>query len=182
MPNWCSNEVAITGSAEDIKVLHKLLGDKMDFNKIIPMPEELHGTKSPTTILSQEDYDKAVAERMVIQAKEEKTVHDNMVLNCGIGITQEMSDTLVEKYGFNNWYEWSVNNWGTKWNIGNDEGQGDWGDTSVHFTFYTAWSPPEPIYNALAEKYPNLDIDWNYEEEGMGFRGNFSTGEYQEEI
>ena len=41
MPNWCSNDVEIHGSKEDIAALHELIGDNFDFNKIVPMPPEL---------------------------------------------------------------------------------------------------------------------------------------------
>ena len=143
MPNWCTIEIDITGSEEDIKALHTFLGDRMDFNRIIPMPKELRGN------------------------------------HC---LTQEVLDRLMSEDGANNWYDWAVKHWGTKWNTDQKESQSDWENTSVHFVFYTAWNPPEKIYHALVEKFPDLEIDWRYEEEGMGFRGNLATGEYQERI
>ena len=39
------------------------------------------------------------------------------------------------------------------------------------YEFDTAWSPPEGIYNALVEKYPDIDISWFYHEEGMQMAG-----------
>lgn len=50
MPNWCSNEIHIHGSEDDIKAFKKLVESdttKLDFNQIIPMPKELEDTKSP---------------------------------------------------------------------------------------------------------------------------------------
>jgi hypothetical protein len=41
MPNYCHNDIEILGNSEDIKKLRELVGDNFDFNKIIPMPEEL---------------------------------------------------------------------------------------------------------------------------------------------
>jgi hypothetical protein len=41
MPNWCNNEVCITGAAKDIAALKALIGDTLDFNLIVPMPEGL---------------------------------------------------------------------------------------------------------------------------------------------
>jgi hypothetical protein len=40
MPNWCTNDVIIAGSVDDIAKLKALIGDDFAFNKIIPMPEE----------------------------------------------------------------------------------------------------------------------------------------------
>jgi hypothetical protein len=41
MPNWCTNDVVIAGSIDDIAKLKALIGDEFDFGKIIPMPIEL---------------------------------------------------------------------------------------------------------------------------------------------
>ena len=52
-----------------------------------------------------------------------------------------------KKYGANNWYDWSVTHWGTKWNAYYshlDE------DTNT-MCFDTAWSSPMPILEALAK-------------------------------
>ena len=80
--------------------------------------------------------------------------------------TQEKKDAsknLIEKYGSNNWYDWSCENWGTKWNGVSDEpysyviGSGDtlftYGEGIIHFR--TAWSYPEGFIEALSKKFPN---------------------------
>lgn len=83
-----------------------------------------------------------------------------------------------EKYGDNNWYNWSINNWGTKWNSCHNTGpkmrETKKGDTALTFMFDTAWSPPEPIFQALAKRYPDLFIEIHYIEEGMSFEGNIT--------
>lgn len=82
-----------------------------------------------------------------------------------------------EKHGSNNWYDWSIFNWGTKWNAGYTEFYSD--DISkrgkkyvLDFKFDTAWSVPMPIYYQLAKMYPKLSISVSYDEEGMGFAGD----------
>ena len=67
------------------------------------------------------------------------------------------------------WYRWSIVNWGTKWNAYECtmDISGDW----VEFDFQTAWSPPEPIVRALGKKYPNAIIGLSYREEGCDFEG-----------
>ena len=64
------------------------------------------------------------------------------------------------------WYNWNINNWGTKWDIDGKYSQIDGDDYSFQVTFETAWSPPEQIYYALREKYPTVDITWFYDEPG----------------
>jgi hypothetical protein len=69
------------------------------------------------------------------------------------------------------WYDWNVSNWGTKW----DASVHDWGrdDNEIWISFDSAWSPPTTLYEFL------LDSDWDvsayYHEGGMGFCGKFTT-------
>lgn len=51
-----------------------------------------------------------------------------------------------ELYGLNNWYDWSVANWGTKWNA-----QHSSLNHKNTLWFDTAWSCPIPVLNKLAE-------------------------------
>ena len=90
---------------------------------------------------------------------------------------KDASEKLVEKYGSDNWYDWSVINWGTKWNGVSDEpysyviGSGDtlftYGEGIIHFR--TAWSYPEGFIEALSKKFPNEEftVEWE-EDEGSG--------------
>ncbi len=74
-----------------------------------------------------------------------------------------------------NWYNWNINNWGTKWSaaeVWNDRADDD-GKVDGHtsYNFDTAWSPAEPVVAALAEKFPTLRIAHRYCEAGMGYAG-----------
>lgn len=63
-------------------------------------------------------------------------------------------------------YEWSVKNWGTKWNS-------FWCDeTESGLAFTTAWSPPTPVVLALSKKV-GKPLRLIYSEMGMGFCGEF---------
>ena len=83
--------------------------------------------------------------------------------------TEEESQALIDKYGANNWYDWRLNNWGTKWNI--TEADVEAGDEDIYATFDTAWSPPEGIHNYLQEKFPDVQISWFFREDGMQAAG-----------
>ena len=59
-----------------------------------------------------------------------------------------------ELYGKNNWYDWSITNWGTKWNAYDDYFDKD--ENTI--TFDTAWSCPLPIFNELAALCYKYDV------------------------
>jgi hypothetical protein len=61
--------------------------------------------------------------------------------------------------------------WGTKWNAHDVtvEIQPDGGGARVQFS--TAWSPPEPIIMALADRFPSLEFDFVYLDVQMPIAG-----------
>jgi hypothetical protein len=82
--------------------------------------------------------------------------------------------------GFTNWYDWSVANWGTKWDI-EDEGleftdNGD-GTSSISGHFESAWAPPIEAYNKFLDDMDGCSIEATYHEPGMDFLGEYIDGE-----
>ena len=59
MPNWCQNEVTVQaedrGKAEAFVDFVRDGDNYFSFNKIVPIPKELKGTRSPADIVSQEE-------------------------------------------------------------------------------------------------------------------------------
>ena len=78
----------------------------------------------------------------------------------------------VEKYGYGTWYNWSYDNWGTKWNAC-DAYINEKRDEHLSLSFSSAWSPPIPVIWALMEQHPKLDVELEYSESGMGFAGMY---------
>lgn len=72
-----------------------------------------------------------------------------------------------------NWYDWHVNHWGTKWDIYPQQWSRE-GNT-IWMIFDSAWSPPLVAYETLTQQ--GWEVDALYEECGMGFVGRFSEGE-----
>lgn len=75
----------------------------------------------------------------------------------------------------NNWYEWRIENWGTKWDaidVGCCLDRED--DNTMTVSFSTAWSPPVGVY-AQMEK-DGWTVDAIYFEAGFGFAGEYSEG------
>jgi hypothetical protein len=148
MPNWCQNQLEITGPSNALKACLKAIrADKpdkdeegkisaLDFEKILPMPEELWKTVSPTR-----DDPKS----------------------------QAIAKAMTKKYGAPDWYIWALNNWGTKWNVFatlEDEDK-----DYARIVFDSAWSPPEAIIQTLSGQHPELRFSLSYEESGMGIEG-----------
>jgi len=76
-----------------------------------------------------------------------------------------------------NWYDWHVSNWGTKWDVGGD----DYGEPTVSedgrsmsVNFDSAWAPPTQWYERMVEM--GFDVDAMYYESGMAFAGKYVDG------
>lgn len=75
--------------------------------------------------------------------------------------------------GYPTWYEWSIANWGTKWGAYSYK-QRESKPGKFTFEFQTAWSVPEPIFEALADRYPELAFDLvSIDEGGPQYEGAF---------
>lgn len=136
MPNWCANDLTITTKTpkQFVKLIQGITNNNdqpLDFNRVIPVPQELMDSSAPNKTNPQE---------------------------------------MINKYGFADWYDFRVAKWGTKWNASDVE-MSLVSPTEVTFSFNTAWSPPIPIIEAIARKYPFAEITLSYYEEGMGFAG-----------
>ncbi|MBQ7152683.1 MAG: hypothetical protein IJR83_01940 [Clostridia bacterium] len=79
-----------------------------------------------------------------------------------------------QQYGKNNWYDWSIEHWGTKWNAYNT----DFRPQSGTLVFWTAWSAPHPVLEALAQNNPEVDIRHEWADEDLG--RNCGVREYGE--
>ena len=89
---------------------------------------------------------------------------------------------LPEDLKNDGWYEWSINNWGCKWNCdANDWQRID--ENTISFWFDSPWGPPLALYEFMNEE--EFDVRASYHEEGMAFVGEFTDGfdncyEYQD--
>lgn len=70
-------------------------------------------------------------------------------------------------------YDWSVENWGTKWDI-SVAGYEIVDDNTVTISFDSAWSPPTTLYEFLQSE--GWTVDAYYYEPGMAFCGRYQDG------
>ena len=180
MPNYVKNLVKMKGIV-DLPLFREVDGVKhFDFNKVIPMPEELHVEDGSMTDMCIVYF---LTERCSIPisqlGKKETELVNALVSNMFSsdwpaevfrrmreqmrGASEEKKEAAYEggrryvsnyeKYGCTTWYGWSNRNWGTKWNAC---------DTKIldndSIMFDTAWSNPEPVMEELGEMYPNVKM------------------------
>ena len=71
-------------------------------------------------------------------------------------------------YGNNNWYDWSVANWGTKWGAYGYDESVDYSENKDSLFFLTAWAAPHPVVAKLAEMFPALTFEHEWADEDIG--------------
>jgi hypothetical protein len=151
MPNWCNNSVEIYHrDPAMIERVRTAFNGEGLLGEFIPVPEDL----------------KIVAGRTGDPAE-----------NAKIIATEELNRI---KHGYSNWYDFCVNEWGTKWEIGADgnPAQDIPGDEftgpGLMFGFDSAWAPPCAAYEKLLEM--GFYIRAMYYEPGMAFAGVWDNG------
>lgn len=81
----------------------------------------------------------------------------------------------LKLYGYQNWYDFCIGEWGTKWEPRLDEScPFELAGHILTMWFDTAWSPPIPIYHALEAM--GFEVEATYIEQGMGFVGHYRAG------
>jgi hypothetical protein len=146
MPNWCNNNLTL--QHEDPAMI-KRAADALDrgefLQEFIPVPEQL----------------KIVAGCVgdpVEQAKLEADTKRN-----------------VEELGYGNWYDFQVNEWGTKWDVGGDSQTDIHPDGKMLHTYFdSAWSPPVAAYEKLTAM--GFTVGAMYYEGGMAYAGVWEDG------
>lgn len=88
----------------------------------------------------------------------------------------DVGEKEMEMYGNDNWYDWSVEHWGTKWDtvdscVGVNHSNGE-----ISVTFDTAWACPEPVIKELARLYPDTLMRLEYADEDYGYNCGVITG------
>ena len=73
------------------------------------------------------------------------------------------------------WWDWRVQNWGTKWEL-DLQGLDIYEDENyVSIIFSSAWSPPIGIYDKAVEL--GFEVEAEYDESGCDFCGRYRNGE-----
>lgn len=152
MPNWTENSLTIKKKdwAKFKEVAWDDVADELTFSKLLPHPLEVrideHYNNIFTNNRDEEDKDVPFDDQWFQDKKGEVSVLRKAIKELGLNTE--------------GWYAWNCNHWGTKWdacdsyvdNIDDMDNLDDEDDLVVIFN--TAWSAPEPWYQALSEIIP----------------------------
>jgi hypothetical protein len=150
MPNWCNNTLELKhDDPVMIERAKKAFQDGRLLDEFIPVPYELNQG------IDHKDWDKQNHEYQ----KE----------------LQDARESLNKKYfGFKDWYDFCVSNWGTKWDVGADGYINFQDPHNLSLSFDSAYSPPIDAYKKLESM--GFEIYALYFESGMMFCGTYGQG------
>ncbi|MFD1911815.1 hypothetical protein [Halodurantibacterium flavum] len=164
-----------------------------DFTRVIPRPKVLEETKSSSAVITGlivlgrpeilkdgfggGSLEQEVARYLACPWVQEAGVTDSEGLKSLLTerdpscvAKAEVAIRAYEECGHASWYSWALCNWGTKWNSYSLDFIEE-GAEVFDFRFDTAWSPPEPVFAALAERpeCADLEIEIRRFDEGWNF-------------
>lgn len=173
MPNWTTNKIIMNGSTEDIKKLRKTFGKKFSFNDVIHMPKCLNdfgGVPSGLAVCVGQYY-KNSREAPSIRVMKYLT-RNHIYLGKLTKERMDASDVMyaekaiknIEKTGYAEWYTWSCEHWGTKWDAC-DSVLMDEAEDELVYAFSTAWCAPFKVFEELSKQYPNVEFECRWQDE-----------------
>lgn len=147
MPNWCNNVVEITHKDPAMMERARVAFNEGKLcNEFVPVPESLH-----------------IVAGSVGDPDEQKKLMEDTERN-------------LATHGYGNWYDFCVNEWGTKWDVGGDGQTAEpTEDGRLVMSFDSAWSPPIGFYEKLVDM--GFSVRAYYYEGGMNFAGIWEDGD-----
>lgn len=203
MPNHVTTICAISGPQEDIEDFGEKFFTPIadtdsderlfDFAKVIPPPDIICKTEASTVAeygslllvmananqfstnnpIPSNWWDSMVAE--VPEATPNLPAQAKAYLDKYPEYREKGSIRLqaIAETGYSDWYQWNIDNWGTKWG---SYSVGKLDMETGQFKFDTAWSFPTPIFEKLAEMFPSITFDCKCFDEGWNFAGQGQFG------
>ena len=185
MPNYVQIRFTVEGSPEDLAAFSAGVATderRFDFERLIPMPKSLRvesGSSSSTGYAAASRDPQEVARYLSMPWVRQLgiTSADQFVEY----VRTQLPDTYalglvcvqnVAEHGHPTWYEWSLEHWGVKWNAGSLEVT-EHGD-KLEYYFEAANSFPEPVFEALASRFPTVKLNGTVDEEGGWFYGEIT--------
>lgn len=189
MPNWVTNRLTIEQSS--IKLFKETCvneNGEFSFSTILPIPGCMNIESSGVLYINKNDdvykfIDMILKIYPDIWEVDGDPTSEEVCLNFIDKFNQKVKDgghnyadpnnrlksALAKTYclkhtGYESWYDWCIDNWGTKWDA--CDIYDDMLDTDGFLEFYTAWSMPENVYGMMAELGIQFRGSWADEDIG----------------
>ena len=174
MPNWCENHITISNP----KVFKEkcMKNGNFSFNNIIPQPKHMRVYNELNMSESEEELFESLG---INKENLSKELNNNFFCDGAIDFlyAKGWMDKEAERTGIktSDWYQWNCDNWGTKWDLSTDDldsldldglCEAIKNNDSFRLQFDTAWAPPIPVLQKMAEL--GVVFDWECEEGGCG--------------
>ncbi len=161
MPNWCTNrwDIDCRDAAQYEEVLAAITGKNEDgnigftFTTLKPRPEILKRISTGGRKIDGDQVKRWISE----------TNANGQVVARKLTPEEEAE---ADKHG-GDWYEWSLANWGCKWDASSADLDADPFYNHIHVTFLTPWQPPEAFLALLRERFEDISITAFFDEPGM---------------
>lgn len=172
MPNWCSNQMEVTGPPDERqRFLAAITTDNEDeeekyriLESLVPMPEALLGTAAPSP-----DSPAPHPNWAVWLASGEITQERHNELVSGRRKAYDTAQQALAANGFTDWHAWQAANWGVKW--GDSSTVVEVNDDSIVVSFDTPWGSPTEGLKQVSVLFPTLTFLVGYNEGGAGILG-----------
>lgn len=186
MPNWVTTHLEVTGPADQLAAFRDKARSAADpetgarellsFNSFLPMPPSMNVEASSVADLGYAVYHGGhIGHYLAWPDVLAAGVTDRESLMLYLDVTKPEARSLgavyasnLAEHGVKNWYDWSVANWGTKWDAC-DVQELDTADELWRLQLCTAWSPAEPVLEAMSEQFPLLKFVATFDEESHSF-------------
>lgn len=202
MPNHVTTKMTVSGPTHYLKAFQEAClvpnesGDLcFDFNSLIPMPECLRQSDSSSLsrngffilsalvnplLLTENAKTRLAGLSIEAESRFRQSALDYLDKNPDV---RELGYQALKNYietGYTDWYQWSIDHWGTKWNSYDFEFLGYQEGKSVDLLvvrFNTAWSFPEPVLIEACRVNPKLHFSCVSFDDMWNFAGRFSSSQ-----
>ena len=181
MVNDVRQQLHIYGE-DALQVIKHVMGtaSAFDFNAVIPMPEELNIESSSDGRMGLAAITGECDEYVTREWLKELEVETAEQFRAYVTIHRPHAIELGKKYlhnqhlyGHTTWYDWCIENWGTKWNAYEVRATFVSSDHAA-LTFYTSWGPPFPVIVKLSETFPRTAFVLDYTDGSANVRGTLA--------
>ena len=165
MPNYVKNILSFDGDPVQVdRLFSSIKGENglMDFNKLIPMPSELEIESGSRTAAGFKKYMAFLAVTGLHTEMEPAYLAAHPEIDREEWDLGKQAYQNIQKYGCPTWYEWRIQNWGTKWNASGAE------VLDGRLSFLTAWNAPKQILEKLSQMFPSITIHHVWADEDIG--------------